>query len=485
MMCPSTKRLFKLALIIGLCAFSLISLLDYLFTPSDEEDDHHHHHQHNDVDADVNTVDHHKRNKNPVYLPPEPPTDLPIIVWWSDFIPEKRSVRKCSLGSCLVTKSRTELTNPNTNVSVFMWYGSDVSWIDLPLPRKPHHLWALLHEESPKNNWVFATDKGIELFNFTATCSRHSSYPLVSQYLYSIDKLTQPLRVPTPLKSKSDMALVIYIQTDCNPPSDRDSYVTELMKHIKVDSYGNCLHNKDLPDHLLNPLTFDSEDLLNIIAKYKFAISFENAICHDYITEKFWRPLYAGTVPIVRGSPTILDWAPSEKSIIVAEDFPTPKELADFLILLDKNDREYNEYLEWKRNGITNQRLLSHMRDREWHIDDLDGLNFIDGFQCYICDELHKMKKEKSHERLVANKQHYDCPMAEPALRYRDSDTVHERLAKMDEEAKSELEFWRYIAKCSEQKGIVISRIVSEGGTQEQAKKALEDACYGVLLGEV
>ena len=89
---------------------------------------------------------------------------------------------------------------------------------------------------------------------------------------------------------------------------------------------------KDLPDHLLNPLTFDSEDLLNIIAKYKFAISFENAICHDYITEKFWRPLYAGTVPIVRGSPTILDWAPSEKSIIVAEDFPTPKELADFLI---------------------------------------------------------------------------------------------------------------------------------------------------------
>ena len=156
-----------------------------------------------------------------------------------------------------------------------------------------------------------------------------------------------------------------------------------------------------------------------------------------------------------------------------------------FSFLLDKNDREYNEYLEWKRNGITNQRLLSHMRDREWHIDDLDGLNFIDGFQCYICDELHKMKKEKSHERLVANKQHYDCPMAEPALRYRDSDTVHERLAKMDEEAKSELEFWRYIAKCSEQKGIVISRIVSEGGTQEQAKKALEDACYGVLLGEV
>lgn len=31
----------------------------------------------------------------------------------------------------------------------------------------------------------------------------------------------------------------------------------------------------------------------------------ENGICNDYVTEKLWRPLFVGTIPIVMGSPTI------------------------------------------------------------------------------------------------------------------------------------------------------------------------------------
>jgi len=34
-------------------------------------------------------------------------------------------------------------------------------------------------------------------------------------------------------------------------------------------------------------------------------IAFENAACPDYITEKFWRPLIMGVIPIYFGSPTI------------------------------------------------------------------------------------------------------------------------------------------------------------------------------------
>lgn len=36
-----------------------------------------------------------------------------------------------------------------------MFYGSELEVGDLPLPRKKNHDWALLHEESPKNNFVF------------------------------------------------------------------------------------------------------------------------------------------------------------------------------------------------------------------------------------------------------------------------------------------------------------------------------------------
>lgn len=48
-----------------------------------------------------------------------------------------------------------------------------------------------------------------------------------------------------------------------------------------------------------------SPELLNKIGDYKFSIAFENALCEDYITEKLWRPLIVGSVPIYIGSPSV------------------------------------------------------------------------------------------------------------------------------------------------------------------------------------
>ena len=423
------------------------------------------------------------RKHEPVFLPPENDTKYPIIVWWTPFTAHTRLLKRCSEGTCLFTHSRTEYKNPNT--VAFLYYGSDLDWNDLPLPRKPNHLWALMHEESPKNNWIFAHEKGIGLFNLTATCSRYSNYPLVTQYLDNLQKLTQPIRVPTAEKSTGDLGLVMYVQSDCDPPSDRDTYVEELMKYVKVDSYGKCLHNKDLPEHLVDSMTFDSQDLYNIQAKYKFTVAFENAICHDYITEKLWRPLYVGSVPIVRGSPTVQDWAPSkEHSIIVADDFDSPKELADYLLFLDKHDEEYEKYLKFKENGVTNSLLLDHMKKREWRVDYHDeGIDFIDGFECFVCNEIHKRLKLASEGKdvpdIMANKKHYDCPMPEPSVEL-EGETIREKLAKMKDHAREEMEYWRYVARCSERKAAALSEVIGRGGTQEEVSEALNEACHGL-----
>ena len=346
----------------------------------------------------------------------------------------------------------------------------------MPLPRKSHHMWALLNEESPKNNWVFATEKGISLFNITSTYSRYSHYPLVLHYLHTLKNLTEPQRVPTHKKSTGNLGLVVYMHSDCNPPSDRDTYIEELMKYIKVDSYGKCLHNKDLPEHLRDSLTFNDQDVLNIVARYKFAIAFENSVCHDYITEKYWRPLYAGTVPIVYGSPTIKDWAPSEHSIILADDFASPKDLADYLIMLDQNDDKYNRYLEFKRTGITNQRLLESYNSREWSVDDDNQLNFIDGFQCYVCDELHKRRSQLSPEPLIATHDHCNCLTPEPILKDT-GETVEERMTKMSEEARDEMEYWRGVANCAEEFSHVLERGISAGDTQDEVTRRIESEC--------
>lgn len=426
--------------------------------------------------------------KSEVDLPLEPPTDLPVILWWTPFTPFQRRDNVCPGGTCLVTQSRKEFTNPLVNISAIVFYGSQFDLHDLPLPRQPSHLWALLHEESPKNNWVLATEKGISLFNITSTVSRYSHYPLHLHYLHTLEILLQPARTPTHLKSKGGLGLVIFLQSTCNPPSDRESYVRELMKHISVDCYGRCLHNRDLPPHLIDPLTFGEDEVLDIVGKYKFTLSFENAICHDYFTEKFWRPLYAGSVPVVRGSPTIKDWDPSggHPSIIVADDFDSPQALARFLLNLDKNEAEYNRYLDFKRTGVTNKRLLDHFHRREWVVDGKgEGGNFIDGFECFVCDTLYRRKKEGTGKRqeqelrMVANSSHYHCLHPTPSVR-REGQSVRERLDEMAADSREELEHWTWHSRCSLAKGEAAWNGISRRWDQQELDTALAAACNDV-----
>eukprot|EP00061_Rhincodon_typus_P006499 g27202.t1 len=194
--------------------------------------------------------------------------------------------------------------------------------------------------------------------------------PLTTQYLESIEELkTHKYLIPLSRKNqlREHLAPLVYVQSDCDPPSDRDSYVRELMKYIPVDSYGACLHNKDLPSHLKDPTTMDDDGLYKILAQYKFILAFENAVCDDYITEKLWRSFKLGVVPVYYGSPSVADWLPSNKSAILVEGFSHPKELAEYIMHLDSNDQEYGVFLEWKWKGPkSNEKLLTAMKDRKW-----------------------------------------------------------------------------------------------------------------------
>lgn len=57
-----------------------------------------------------------------------------------------------------------------------------------------------------------------------------------------------PTKEKTALMQTQNLAPVLYIQSDCDTASDRDRYILELMKHIRIDSYGACLNNAPLDD---------------------------------------------------------------------------------------------------------------------------------------------------------------------------------------------------------------------------------------------
>ncbi|NXG52265.1 FUT10 fucosyltransferase, partial [Psilopogon haemacephalus] len=323
----------------------------------------------------------------------------PILLWWSPLTGETGRLGQCGEDVCFFTINRTYQHNQMTRA--FLFYGTDFSIDSLPLPREDYHDWALFHEESPKNNYKLFHEPTITLFNHTATFSRHSHLPLTTQYLEGLEIL-KSLRYMIPLQMKNSLrkrlAPLAYVQSDCNPPSDRDSYVRELMCHIEVDSYGECLHNRDLPQHLRSPTAMDNGNFYKILAQYKFVLAFENAVCEDYITEKLWRPLKLGVVPVYFGSPSVAEWLPSNKSAILVSSFSHPRDLAHYIKTLDANDGEYESYLQWKLKGdISNPRLLAAMKERKWGVQDITQDNYIDAFECMVCNRVWEniRRKEK------------------------------------------------------------------------------------------
>ncbi|KAM4019942.1 3-galactosyl-N-acetylglucosaminide 4-alpha-L-fucosyltransferase FUT3-like [Anomaloglossus baeobatrachus] len=196
-------------------------------------------------------------------------------------------------------------------------------------PRNPYQRWVWLNLEPPLRlpNMEILDN----LFNMTMTF-RHDS-DIFTPYGH-IESLREPQNVTIPEKSK----LVCWVVSSWYPGIRRIAYYQELRKHISVDVYG-AQHKR-----------LDNEDFNSTIAQYKFYLAFENFNYPDYITEKLWaNALGSGTVPVVLGTSreNYERFVPGDAFIHV-DDFPTAKELAAYLLELDKDDEKYRKYFNWR-----------------------------------------------------------------------------------------------------------------------------------------
>ncbi|VDL98040.1 unnamed protein product [Schistocephalus solidus] len=125
-------------------------------------------------------------------------------------------------------------------------------------------------------------------------------------------------------------------------PLHRMPWLSEEVKK-RVDKYGRKA--KYCP---LAGLCFE-----HLSRNYKFYLSFENANCEGYITEKFFvNALGYGMVPIVYGASREELYARAPpNSYIHVDEFKTVADLAKYLNYLDKNDTAYASYFAWKEHG--------------------------------------------------------------------------------------------------------------------------------------
>ncbi len=142
-------------------------------------------------------------------------------------------------------------------------------------------------------------------------------------------------------QKKTNSKLVAWMVSNCHSNSDRESYAAELAKHVSVDVYGKCGTEQCA-------LQNNTECMIMLEENYKFYLGFENSVCNDYVTEKFWKVLRFSLIPVVLGGANYSRIAPA-KSYIDVRDFESVEKLADYLKYLDANVTAYAEYFEWKR----------------------------------------------------------------------------------------------------------------------------------------
>lgn len=180
-------------------------------------------------------------------------------------------------------------------------------------------------------------------YDIVASMELDSDIPLTYVGKYVTDDFVKSKVLP-----KRGDAMVSLFISNCDA-KERIEYLEELIKYgVTYHSFGKCLHNMDVA----NVTGTNKSSKNDVIMHYKFYFCFENSVYKDYVTEKVYQALLAGTVPIYYGAPNFADFVP-RNSVIDVRSFSSPKELAEYLVMLDNNETEYNKYHAWRNDPKT------------------------------------------------------------------------------------------------------------------------------------
>ena len=265
---------------------------------------------------------------------------------------------KCELSS---NKSRL------MEASALVMHGGNIKELPLSSKYAKSLPWILHINENPAY-WKSLGDEGIMgKFSYLASYRLDADFPC--------PQFTRPdLMEPIPFAEKKGLAVAIY----SNCEDTRTLYMFRLMKHMAVDSYGKCLRNR--------PRLPSGYNLTKaVMRRYKFVLTFPNADCDYYMTEKMYNVLSAGSVPVWMGTDKIdevLQWGNLRHSYIKVGDFPSPKKLAEYLLDLAGNERKYNHFLKWKYEGLKFPKEYYKSAIGQWW----DGLPLY----CRVCMRIAK-----------------------------------------------------------------------------------------------
>ena len=286
--------------------------------------------------------------------------DKPLILVWNGYQEDDSLYRtifkRMTSGSCSYTCSFTRNKTRQNESSVILFHLPNLHWegYNYPPYRDPTIPWVLMTYESANSvrerssNWgryPAITGKHMNnVFNRTMTLRTDSDIvvrhgfvqkretPLSEEKLSELygkesvrdfSNLTQET-----FESGNQPSPIVWFVSHCKDYNGRMKYVHLLQNYIGVDIYGECgPYQCGQTRSMGHDYRIKEDPCFKMVnKKYKFYLSFENAICKDYVTEKMFNALKLNTIPVVFGGANYSQILPPG-SYIDALDFPDPKGL--------------------------------------------------------------------------------------------------------------------------------------------------------------
>lgn len=204
--------------------------------------------------------------------------------------------------------------------------------------------WIWINQESPANIDHAHLYNG--LFNWTATYYRNSDIVIpYGRYVktnYKVTRRQRNYKTTARHLVRKKKGLIAWCVSDCGRL--RQKYVLHLQKYVNITVFGNCKDRFRYSGTCLK----GTKECSKLLSQFKFYLAFENSICQDYVTEKYWdNVLQHESVPIVFGA-NYDSTVAIPSSFINIRQFDSVANLAKFILYLDRNDEEFMKYFAWK-----------------------------------------------------------------------------------------------------------------------------------------
>ncbi|XP_069106495.1 alpha-(1,3)-fucosyltransferase C-like [Argopecten irradians] len=244
----------------------------------------------------------------------------------------REAFSKCKL-KCKVTEGKYIPENSDAIV-----FHSPDTWLARPPTKPMGQIWVFFSLEPPLNlkmsfyNWQ-------KVFNWTMSYRRDADiyYPYGN---FTTDNIIPRKQAKTKPWTKTTAAWFV---SNCHTQSKRERFVKLLRMYMNVHVFGDC-GSYTCKRHQ------DTQCLEKLDENYNYYLSFENSLCRDYVTEKFFRGYkLSNVVPVVRGNSYYSMYGPPD-SFIDSSKFNSTRKLARYLTSIASSEKIFSSFFQSRDN---------------------------------------------------------------------------------------------------------------------------------------